>query len=118
MALHRRLYVFLYGCALFGMVVFAHAPCMAAQSRATKSAKCHTGAANVRPAQRADVERFRQRADAALAAAAADKGLWGVLVTDAATGEVFYARNTRQLFFSSIECKIVHHGVRICHTRT
>ena len=106
MKLHRRLDVLLFGCAVFGMFVCAGAPFLAAQSRLSKSANARGGAKNVRTGPRADVERFRQRADAALAAAGADKGSWGVLVTDAATGEVFYARDADHYFSPASNAKL------------
>ena len=77
-----------------------------AQSRASKSANSRVGARNVKPAARPDVERFRQRADAALSAAGPDKGAWGVLVTDAATGEVLYSRNADGYFMPASNAKL------------
>jgi D-alanyl-D-alanine carboxypeptidase/D-alanyl-D-alanine-endopeptidase (penicillin-binding protein 4) len=52
------------------------------------------------------VDRFWQRADAALSAAGADKGQWGVLVTDAATGEVLYSRNPDGYFMPASNAKL------------
>ena len=78
----------------------------AAQSRPSKSVNSRVGARNVKPAARADVERFRQRAEAALSAAGPDKGAWGVLVTDAATGEVLYARNADGYFMPASNAKL------------
>ena len=69
-------------------------------------ASSRAGAANAKPATRADVERFRQRAEAALSAAGPDKGSWGVLVTDAATGEVLYARNADGYFMPASNAKL------------
>ncbi len=106
MKLHRRLDVLLFGCAVFGMVVCAGAPLLAAQSRLSKSVKSRAGAANIDPTERADVERFRTRADAALAVVGAEKGSWGVLVTDAATGEVFYARDADHYFSPASNAKL------------
>ena len=63
-------------------------------------------AANSKSTARADVERFRQRAEAALSAAGPDKGAWGVLVTDAATGEVLYARNAGGYFMPASNAKL------------
>ena len=78
----------------------------AAQSRPSKPASSRAAAANGKPAARADVERFRQRAEAALSAAGPDKGAWGVLVTDAATGEVLYARNADGYFMPASNAKL------------
>jgi D-alanyl-D-alanine carboxypeptidase/D-alanyl-D-alanine-endopeptidase (penicillin-binding protein 4) len=52
------------------------------------------------------VARFQQRADAALSAAGPDKGSWGVLVADAATGEVLYARNPDAYFMPASNAKL------------
>jgi D-alanyl-D-alanine carboxypeptidase/D-alanyl-D-alanine-endopeptidase (penicillin-binding protein 4) len=76
------------------------------QSRPSKSVNSRVGVRNVKPAARADVERFRQRAEAALSAAGPDKGAWGVLVTDAATGEVLYARNADGYFMPASNAKL------------
>ncbi|HEV7966362.1 MAG TPA: D-alanyl-D-alanine carboxypeptidase/D-alanyl-D-alanine-endopeptidase [Candidatus Acidoferrales bacterium] len=60
----------------------------------------------MKPAVRADVERFRRRAEAALSAAGADKGAWGLLITDAATGEVLYSRNPDAYFMPASNAKL------------
>ncbi len=88
------------------MVVFACAGNMAAQSRPSKSPHSRAGAVNVKLAERADVARFRQRAEAALSVSGPDKGFWGVLVTDAATGEVLYARNAGNYFAPASDAKL------------
>jgi len=106
MALNRRSHALLIGCVVFGMVVclrVAHTP---AQSPPSKPAGSRARAANSKPAVREDVERFRQRAEAALSAAGPDKGAWGVLVTDAATGEVLYARNADAYFMPASNAKL------------
>jgi D-alanyl-D-alanine carboxypeptidase/D-alanyl-D-alanine-endopeptidase (penicillin-binding protein 4) len=81
-------------------------PDAAAQSRPPKSAKSRARAQDTNPPPRVDVERFRQRAEAALSAAGADKGTWGVLVTDAATGEVLYSRNAAGYFMPASNAKL------------
>ena len=53
-----------------------------------------------------DIARFRDRAEATLAAAGADKGYWGVLVTDADTGEVLYALNSARYFAPASNVKL------------
>jgi D-alanyl-D-alanine carboxypeptidase/D-alanyl-D-alanine-endopeptidase (penicillin-binding protein 4) len=106
MALNRRLHVLLFGCVVFGWVVREGAANTAAQSRPSKSVNSRVGARNVKPAVRADVERFRQRAEAALSAAGPDKGAWGVLVTDAATGDILYARNADGYFMPASNAKL------------
>jgi D-alanyl-D-alanine carboxypeptidase/D-alanyl-D-alanine-endopeptidase (penicillin-binding protein 4) len=106
MALHRKLHALLVGCVIFGMVVSAGTPHTAAQSRPSKAAISRAGAANSQSSARADVERFRQRAEAALSAAGPDKGAWGVLVTYAATGEDLYARNADGYFMPASNAKL------------
>jgi D-alanyl-D-alanine carboxypeptidase/D-alanyl-D-alanine-endopeptidase (penicillin-binding protein 4) len=106
MALNRRLHALLFGCVVFGWVVCHGAANTAAQSRPTKSVNSRVGARNVKPAARADVERFRLRTEAALSAAGPDKGAWGVLVTDAATEEVLYARNADGYFMPASNAKL------------
>jgi D-alanyl-D-alanine carboxypeptidase/D-alanyl-D-alanine-endopeptidase (penicillin-binding protein 4) len=106
MALTRRLHALLVGCVVFGVVVSAGTTPTAAQSRPSTLAGSHAPAANSKSAARADVERFRLRAEAALSAAGPDKGAWGVLVTDAATGEVLYARNADGYFMPASNAKL------------
>ena len=103
---NRRLFALLVGCGAAGMVVCMAAANIAAQSRPSKSVNSRVGARNLKPATRADVERFRLRAEAALSAAGPDKGVWGVLVSDAATGEVLYARNPDEYFMPASDAKL------------
>ena len=44
--------------------------------------------------------------EAALSTAGPDKGSWGVLVTDAATGEVLYERNADSYFTPASNAKL------------
>ncbi len=106
MAPNRKLHPLIIGCLVFGMVVCGAATKTGAQSQPPKSVNSRVGARNVKPAMRADVERFRQRADAALSAAGPNKGAWGVLVTDAATGDVLYARNPDGYFMPASNAKL------------
>jgi D-alanyl-D-alanine carboxypeptidase/D-alanyl-D-alanine-endopeptidase (penicillin-binding protein 4) len=106
MAWNRRRHALLVGCVVFGMVVCAQPATTAAQSRPSKSVNSRVGARNLKPAARADVERFRQRADAALSTTGPDKGAWGVLVTDSATGEVLYSRNADNYFMPASNAKL------------
>jgi D-alanyl-D-alanine carboxypeptidase/D-alanyl-D-alanine-endopeptidase (penicillin-binding protein 4) len=106
MALNRRLHALLFGCVVFGWVVCEGAANTAAQSRPSKSVNSRVGARNLKPAVRADVERFRQRTESALSTAGPDKGSWGVLVTDTATGEVLYARNADGYFMPASNAKL------------
>ena len=55
---------------------------------------------------RADVARFRERANATLLTSAAAKGYWGVLVTDADTGEVLYVLNPARYFTPASNVKL------------
>jgi serine-type D-Ala-D-Ala carboxypeptidase/endopeptidase (penicillin-binding protein 4) len=55
---------------------------------------------------RADVARFQERANAALLTSGAAKGYWGVLVTDADTGEVLYALNPARYFTPASNVKL------------
>ncbi len=55
---------------------------------------------------RADVARFRERANSALLSSVAAKGYWGVLVTDADTGEVLYALNPARYFTPASNVKL------------
>jgi D-alanyl-D-alanine carboxypeptidase/D-alanyl-D-alanine-endopeptidase (penicillin-binding protein 4) len=102
----RSWHLLLVGCGVFAVVVCAGAARTAAQSRHPKSVDSRIGARNVKPGARADVERFRQRAEAALSAAGPDKGAWGMLVTDAATGEVLYSRNPDGYFMPASNAKL------------
>jgi serine-type D-Ala-D-Ala carboxypeptidase/endopeptidase (penicillin-binding protein 4) len=105
MALPRNVHGLLVGCVVFGMVVPAW-PNTSAQSRPSKPESSRAWAANSKSAARADVERFRQRAEGALSATGPDKGAWGVLVTDATTGEVLYARNPGAYFMPASNAKL------------
>lgn len=54
----------------------------------------------------ADANRFSARADVALAAQAASKGEWGLLVADAATGDTLYALNADKYFVPASNMKL------------
>jgi D-alanyl-D-alanine carboxypeptidase/D-alanyl-D-alanine-endopeptidase (penicillin-binding protein 4) len=88
------------------MVIRWGAAYTAAQARHLRSASAQGGLENGSLAARADVERFRQRAEEAMASAGADKGLWGVLITDATTGEVLYSRNAGEYFMPASNAKL------------
>jgi D-alanyl-D-alanine carboxypeptidase/D-alanyl-D-alanine-endopeptidase (penicillin-binding protein 4) len=62
--------------------------------------------AKTKSSERADVVRFRKRVVAALNSTGADKGVWGVLVTDAATGEVLYALHPDDYFAPASVAKL------------
>jgi D-alanyl-D-alanine carboxypeptidase/D-alanyl-D-alanine-endopeptidase (penicillin-binding protein 4) len=88
------------------MGVLACGGVASAQSRASKLPNLRSPAAEAKSAERADVTRFRQRVDTALSASGPDKGFWGVLVTDAATGQVLYARNAGNFFLPASDAKL------------
>ena len=106
MGLTRKLRPLLFGCGVLCMVVFACTGNLAAQSRPLKSRGSQRAATQGGPAERADIARFRQRVETALAASGPDKGFWGLLITDAATGEVLYARNAGNLFTPASDVKL------------
>ena len=88
------------------MVVSACAGNIAAQSQPPRSPDSHRVATNAKLAESKDVARFRKRVEGALSAPGPDKGLWGVLVTDAATGEVLYALHADNYFMPASEAKL------------
>ena len=102
----RKLHARLFRCGVFCMVVFACGGNTAAQSRPSKSPNSLRPAAQRKPPERADVARFSQRVDTALSASGPDKGFWGVLITDALTGEILYARNAGNYFTPASDAKL------------
>jgi serine-type D-Ala-D-Ala carboxypeptidase/endopeptidase (penicillin-binding protein 4) len=88
------------------MVVFACAGTLRAQSRPPSSKKSHQVANGAKAAERTDVARFRRRLEEALSAAGPNKGAWGILVSDAATGEVLFERNADNLFTPGSNAKL------------
>lgn len=106
MALNRRWGLYLFRCIVLGTVICTGSAVAAAQSHPSKRINSRVGARNVKPAPGGGTERFRERVEAALSAAGPDKGAWGVLVTDAATGEVLYARNADSYFMPASCAKL------------
>jgi D-alanyl-D-alanine carboxypeptidase/D-alanyl-D-alanine-endopeptidase (penicillin-binding protein 4) len=106
MGWRRKLGPLLFRCAAVCMVVFACSGNMAAQTRASKSPNSLRPAAVPKSAERADVLRFRQRVETALSTSGPDKGFWGVLITDGATGEILYARNAGNYFTPASDAKL------------
>jgi D-alanyl-D-alanine carboxypeptidase/D-alanyl-D-alanine-endopeptidase (penicillin-binding protein 4) len=88
------------------MVVCVCAGSMAAQTQPSKTLHSRTVATGIKPAEREGVARFRDRVEATLSASGVDKGFWGVLVTDAATGEVLYTRNADAYFAPASGAKL------------
>lgn len=106
MTWRRKVRGCLVGCALCAWVVSFGPRQSAAQQRPTKDTRSRASISARGSAPRADLERFERRAEAALSAPGADKGLWGILVTDAATGEVLYARNPDSYFMPASNTKL------------
>ena len=106
MALKQKLRLLLIGCVVFGAAVCANMANAGAQSRPSKPVNSRVVAKNLKPVVRADLDRFRQRVEEALSASGPDKGAWGILVEDAATGEVLYARNPDGYFMPASNAKL------------
>jgi D-alanyl-D-alanine carboxypeptidase/D-alanyl-D-alanine-endopeptidase (penicillin-binding protein 4) len=107
MAPNRGLRPLAIGCVVAGMVALGGAARTAAQSHDDPQPPApRSNPANFKNAPRADVERFQNRVDAALSASGPDKGAWGVLVSDADTGEVLYARNPDAYFMPASVAKL------------
>jgi D-alanyl-D-alanine carboxypeptidase/D-alanyl-D-alanine-endopeptidase (penicillin-binding protein 4) len=97
----------LIGCAVFCMVVSAQAV-NAAQSRPESAsiAGPSAGTAHAKGGERPDVARFRKRVETILAAPGPDKSLWGVLVTDATTGQTLFSLHPDKLFTPASDEKL------------
>jgi serine-type D-Ala-D-Ala carboxypeptidase/endopeptidase (penicillin-binding protein 4) len=106
MGLHRKTRTRLLACAALCVGASVCSSGIGAQSRTFNSQKLRRSAAEARSLERADVARFSQRVDAAVSAAGPDKGFWGVLVTDAATGQTLYARNAGNFFLPASDAKL------------
>ncbi len=102
----RMLRALTIGCGILCMVVFACGGNLAAQSQPHRSPAPHYDASAAKPVERADIARFRKRVDAALSQSGAANGLWGILVSDAATGEVLYDRNSSDHFTPASNAKL------------
>jgi len=55
---------------------------------------------------RSDIARFRDRVQAALASTGNDKAYWGLLITDADSGEVIYSLNAGRYFMPASNAKL------------
>jgi len=100
---HRLL---LAGCAIFAWVGWSQSARPQSQIRPSGLPTSRARVATKKVSPRADVERFRQRVETTLSQPGADKGTWGILVTDAATGEVLYARNADNFFLPASFAKL------------
>lgn len=93
-------------CALILLLCFGALPVLArALSGAMRGVRKSSPAA-LRVKPRADVARFRARADQTLADAEARGGLWGLLIEDRDTGEVLYDRNADRFFTPASNAKL------------
>ena len=106
MALPPSMRALLLACGVLCICVLACGGVTSPQSRASKLPNSHRPAAEAKSADRADVARFSKRVDTALSASGPDKGFWGVQVTDAATGQVLYARNAGNFFLPASDAKL------------
>jgi len=106
MASNRKLPTRILECAVLCLVVLAGAGRMGAQVRPPAREKPRAVAKTRVAAEPADVARFRARVDAALPAQGADKGYWGILVSDAATGKELFARNADNYFMPASNAKL------------
>jgi len=88
------------------MVALGGAARTAAQSPDSKPVAPASNPANFKNAPRADIERFRNRVETALSVSGPGKGAWGVLVSDADSGEVLYARNPDAYFMPASVAKL------------
>jgi serine-type D-Ala-D-Ala carboxypeptidase/endopeptidase (penicillin-binding protein 4) len=88
------------------MVVFACAEDTSAQSRTRRSPSARQAASVAKSAGGADVARFRKRVQEVLSAPGVDKGSWGILVTDAASGEGLFGRNADSYFAPASDMKL------------
>lgn len=107
-ALRRRLCHSTQRCAIFGVALLLSVSTLNAQTHrpAVPSSRSTSSATTARPAERPDVARFRARLNAAIAAPGPDKGLWGLLITDADTGEVVYGQNPDSYFTPASTAKL------------
>jgi D-alanyl-D-alanine carboxypeptidase/D-alanyl-D-alanine-endopeptidase (penicillin-binding protein 4) len=88
--------------ALLAASVFAGTNGIAAH----KTAQDPSPAIVIAPARNA-AARFADRVDAILAPPTVNKGEWGVLIVDAATGEILYAKNTDSYFVPASNMKLL-----------
>lgn len=57
-------------------------------------------------AEERDAARFRERVETLLSGGGVEKGYWGILVTDAATGKVLFERNADNYFMPASNAKL------------
>lgn len=76
-----------------------------AQNHASANAAGTRGAASSKE-KRGDIARFAERVQAAIASAGNDKAYWGLMVSDADTGEVLYSLNAGRYFMPASNAKL------------
>ena len=104
--MNRRSAAQVLGCALVCAVALLCAGKNGAWAQSAGAAKSRPGTTGAKPAARADVARLRERVEAAVSASGPDKGFWGVLVSDVATGEVLYEHNADNYFAPASNAKL------------
>ncbi len=104
----RRLRACFTACTFLGVVLLLIPSAARSQSRLpqVQLPPRDSSASNAKAAERVDVARFRMRLEAALAPPGPDKGLWGLLITDADTGQVLFAQNPDSLFTPASTAKL------------
>jgi D-alanyl-D-alanine carboxypeptidase/D-alanyl-D-alanine-endopeptidase (penicillin-binding protein 4) len=79
-------------------------PGMAQSSTPTGAARPY--AANTSKEARSDIARFRDRVQAALASPDSQKAYWGLIISDADTGEILYSLNAQHYFMPASNAKL------------
>jgi serine-type D-Ala-D-Ala carboxypeptidase/endopeptidase (penicillin-binding protein 4) len=106
MTWNRKLHLPWLGGIVFCLIVSITSGNIRAQSRPPKKFNSQPAAAIATPSEAPDVARFRARVEAALSAQGPDKAYWGILVMDAETGAVLYARNADGYFMPASNAKL------------
>jgi D-alanyl-D-alanine carboxypeptidase/D-alanyl-D-alanine-endopeptidase (penicillin-binding protein 4) len=88
------------------LLALLHPGHTAAQGPAPRHGMSHPSAGMGRRGDRPDVARFRQRVVAALSASGPDKGYWGVLIIDAASGQTLFSQNADSYFIPASNAKL------------
>ena len=75
-------------------------------SAQTKAPAAEAGTHTTGKAARSDIVRFSERVQAALASTGNDKAFWGLIISDADTGEVLYSLNAGRYFMPASNAKL------------
>ncbi len=94
------------GCLLAGIGLSGLWAGARAQTPKGKQSSAHTAQAGSDSAEAKDAARFQERVETLLSGAGVEKGYWGILVTDAATGKVLFARNADSYFMPASNAKL------------